>query len=129
MRKLFAVLLSVAGITLAVEAQTVWIGYAASTDGRYLVGVTGGEPDAREVTRQMCESQTLRQCNAISVHLQSYVYIVHCSNGFVQNSFLGGSNRDLGAAEWRARMKANQQLFQNQDCRPIFVHRPSNAIF
>jgi len=107
---------------ISAEAQPLtWVGYAASTDGRAYRIVGGNEYTAREDARAHCEQMTLRSCNAMSVHENSFVYIINCVYAGNSQSFMGGSNINMGAAQWLANDKAQRANYvPATDCREIF---------
>ena len=99
-----------------------WIAFAASTDGRVFRWNGGTESSARNAAWAECERMTLRACNAISVQTQTDVSVVNCVSGNRRESFLGGSNINMGGARWLATDKAKKAGYDEDECREIFTY-------
>lgn len=104
------------------QPTTGWIAFAASQNGRVFRHDGGTESSSKATAQTECENKTLRSCNAISVQTQTDVAIVHCRAGSDSDSFLGGSNQNMGGARWLAMNKAQNAGYSPGDCSEIFTY-------
>ncbi len=102
------------------SASTDWIAFAVSTNGRVFKIEGGSELGARTAAKNECEHKTLRACSAIAVNTNSDVIAINCKAGRDQESFVGGSNLNVGAAEWIAYDKAMKSGYSRGDCREVY---------
>jgi hypothetical protein len=99
-----------------------WVGYSASPNGRiFRSEVFNDEQRAKNTARAECSSTSLRTCNwdlgTIAVAPSSFVAAVNCGG---RESFIGGSNIDIGAALWMANKKAKSRNWPAANCRQVF---------
>ena len=104
------------------RATTNWIAFAASQDGRVFRHSGGTESSSKTSAQAECEQKTLRSCNAISVQTETDVVVVNCGLGRERESFLGGSNINMGGARWLAMDKAKKAGYDENACREIFTY-------
>ena len=98
-----------------------WVGYSVSPNGRVFQSqVLDNEMLAKATARVECSSTSLRTCEwlgTIAVSPSSYVVAINCGG---RESFIGGSNIDLGAALWIANHKARSRNWSPANCRQVF---------
>ena len=104
------------------DRSTEWVGYSASPSGRVFQSrVFDNEQSAKNSTRSECSSTSLYTCNfqfsTIAVAPSSFVAAINCGR---KESFIGGSNIDMGAALWMATNKAKSRNWSTANCRQVF---------